>query len=138
MSFVLGPAFEFGTKLIDKLFTSDTEKKAAQLQLLQLAQSGELETMKIQMSAIIAEAQSSDKWTSRARPMFLYMCYVLILSAVPMGIVAAFDPGRATAISAGFESWLKAIPGELYALMGAGYLGYSGLRTREKEKGVAS
>ena len=44
------------------------------------------------MQAIVAEAQSTDPWTSRARPSFLYMMYALILWAIPMGLIAAADP----------------------------------------------
>ena len=54
-------------------------------------------TITAQMQAIVAEAQSSDPWTSRARPSLLYTMYALILWAVPMGLIAAADPGMARA-----------------------------------------
>jgi hypothetical protein len=31
------------------------------------------------MAAVLAEAESPDPWTSRARPSFLYVMYVLLL-----------------------------------------------------------
>jgi hypothetical protein len=88
----------------------------------------------VQLSAIVAEAQSEDPWTSRARPSFLYMCYVLILAAIPAGILSAVAPETAAAIIEGFRAWLAAIPDEIVALMAAGYLGYTGARSLDKRK----
>ena len=90
----------------------------------------------VQMQAIIAEAQSPDPWTSRARPSFLYVMYTLILWAVPMGLIAAADPKLALGIGNGMTSYLRGLPEELYALFGTGYLGYTAARTWGKVKGV--
>lgn len=137
MSFPLLDILGFGTKLIDKLIPDPQAKSAAQLELAKLAQNGELQAMQTQMSAILAEAQSADPWTSRARPSFLYVIYFLILWSVPMGILSAFRPETATAISAGMTSYLAAIPEGLYALFGVGYLGYAATRSYDKGKGAA-
>jgi phosphotransferase system glucose/maltose/N-acetylglucosamine-specific IIC component len=93
--------------------------------------------MTASLSAIIAEAQSTDPWTSRARPSFMYVIYVLILAGIPIGILAAFRPDIANNIASGLNLWLRAIPDSLYTLFGVGYLGYTGARTIEKSKGVA-
>lgn len=130
----LGPLFEFGSKLIDKLISNPQEKAKAQLDLLRMQQTGELDLLKVEMSAILAEAQSSDPWTSRARPTFLYMCYILILCGIPMGVISAFSPATATNIANGFGAWLNAIPEQIITLMGVGYLGYTGARTLDKWK----
>lgn len=119
--------------ILDDLFTSDEEREAAKLKLAKLEMEGKLENFKTQLSAILAEAQSKDPWTSRARPTFLYVVYVFILAAIPMGILSAFKPELAIAIAAGARAWLQAIPGELYALFGAGYLGYSHMRSGDKK-----
>ena len=37
-----------------------------------------------QMQAIVAEAQSADPRTSRARPSFLYVMYALLIWSIPM------------------------------------------------------
>jgi hypothetical protein len=103
--------------------------------MVELQLKGELQGVEQQLSAIIAEANSSDPWTSRARPSFLYVMYALILAAIPFGILSAFKPELASAISAGSGAWLRAIPGELYQLFGLGYLGYSGARTIDKWRG---
>lgn len=127
--------------LLDKVFDRvipDPEKKAqAQLEVMKLVQSGELDSLKIQMSAIIAEEQSPDSWTSRARPSFLYVIYIMLLMGIPMGFLYAFNPAAALGVAAGFKAWLEAIPDSLYSLFGVGYLGYVGGRSVEKLKGVS-
>jgi hypothetical protein len=129
--------FPLISSIVDKvgsLFPSDTEKNAAKILLLQAEQSGELDAVRIQLSAILAEAQSPDPWTSRARPSFMYVIYILILMAIPMGVLSAFDVEVAANIALGFKSWLAAIPDSLYTLFGVGYLGYTGARTVDKLK----
>jgi hypothetical protein len=132
VSGVAGPLFG----LIDNLFTSDEERAEAKRKLIEMEQRGDLDKLKTTLSAILAEAQSADPWTSRARPTFLYVIYVCILAALPMGVLFAFQPVAANAIAVGFGAWLNAIPESMWALFGAGYLGYSGARTWEKSKGM--
>lgn len=124
--------FSIGEKLIDKFFTSDQEKADAKLKLMDSAAKGELDALKVQLSAILAEAQSADPFTSRARPTFLYVVYILILSAIPFGVLWAFQPEIAERVATGFGKWLDAIPEALYALFGAGYLGYTAFRSWDK------
>lgn len=124
-------------KLADDLFTSDEERNAYKLKLLELEQSGRLDGLKTQMSAILSEAQSADPWTSRARPTFMYVIYIMILISIPMGFLGYFHPDLAKAVAEGMDFWLKAIPESLWTLFGVGYLGYTGGRTWEKTKGVA-
>jgi len=123
-----------GEKLIDKLIPDPTEKAKATIELQKLAQQGELASAAQQMSAILAEAQSSDPWTSRARPSFLYVMYVMILAAIPMGIVSAFKPELATAIAAGMQAWLSSVPTELWTVFGIGYTGYTVARSAWDKK----
>lgn len=125
-----------GLGIIDKIIPNPEAKAAAQLELLRQEQAGELEGVKVQMSAIVAEASSTDPWTSRARPSFMYVIYLMILMAIPMGFLAAWRPDTATAVAAGMKAWLAAIPDSLWALFGAGYLGYTGMRGIEKIKGA--
>lgn len=65
--------------IIDKIIPDPKARDEAKLKLLELQGSQELEQIKTQMTAIIAEAQSTDPWTSRARPGFLYVMYALLL-----------------------------------------------------------
>jgi len=137
---LLPAVLEFGSAVIDKMFPDKTaqaaERAAAERALLALHQEGRIKEMATAMSAIIAEAQSPDPWTSRARPGFLYVIYVMILASIPMGVLSAFEPETAKRIGDGMGLWLKAIPSELYTLFGAGYLGYAGFRTLDKRKGA--
>lgn len=136
----IGPLLDLGKALIDKIFPDKekmaTERAQAELALVSLQQDGKLKELGVQMSAILAEAQSADPWTSRARPTFLYVIYVVILLGVPMGFLSAFRPDVATLVASGFGAWLEAVPDSLWALFGAGYLGYTGARMWEKGKGV--
>lgn len=111
--------------LIDKIIPDPEARDRAKLELMKLEGAQELEAVKAQLSAIVTEAQSADPWTSRARPSFLYVMYALLLWSIPMGLIAAADPATASAIASGMTAYLRAIPEELYALFGTGYLGYT-------------
>jgi hypothetical protein len=123
-----------GSKIIDKLFPDPADAAKAKLKLAVLDQEGELEELKTRMSAILAEAQSADPWTSRARPSFMYVFYIIVLAAIPMGVLHAVDPDLAFSVSQGFKGWLAAIPDQMWTLFGVGYVGYAGLRSWEKKR----
>ncbi len=129
---VIGPV----AKLLDKIIPDPEARAKAKLELLRLEGSQELEQIERQMAAIVAEAQPTDPWTSRARPSFLYVMYALMLWSVPMGFIAAFQPETAGHISRGMTAYLRGLPEELYALFGTGYLGYTAARAWGKAKGV--
>lgn len=133
----LSGIFGIGTKIIDKLFPDPADKARAQLELLQMQQTGELDAVKVQLSAIIAEAQSADAWTSRARPSFLYVVYVLLLWSIPMGVLGMFRPDLAVAFTSGFQGWMAAIPDSVLTLFGTVMTGYVFGRSWEKVKGAA-
>ena len=129
---VVGPV----AQLLDKIIPDPQTRDRAKLELLKLQGEQDLAAIAAQMQAIVVEARSPDRWTSRARPSFLYMMYVLILWAIPMGLIAAANPRLASAIAGGMTAYLRGIPEELYALFGTGYLGYTAARTWGKVKGV--
>lgn len=136
----LDPATELislGHGIIDKIWPDPVEAAKAKLALAQAEQAGELDALKQKMSVMLAEANSADPWTSRARPSFLYVVYILLLTGVPMGFIAAWKPEIATAVAAGFKAWLTAIPDSLYLLFGTVMTGYGIQRTVEKVKGAA-
>ena len=122
--------------ILDKVIPDKAARASAQLELLQLQGTQEMQLIEARLSAIVVEAQSPDPWTSRARPSFLYVMYLLILFAVPMGIIAAFNPATSLAIGRGMTTYLAALPDSLYALFGTGYLGYTAARQWGKVKGV--
>lgn len=134
---LFGGLLDIGKAIIAKVWPDPVAQAEAQLKLAQLAQTGELKELEIRMSAILAEAQSSDPWTSRARPSFLYVMYIIILLSIPVGLVSVFYPDEAKNFATGMTAFLAAIPDSLWTLFGAGYLGYAGARTYEKAKGKA-
>ena len=122
--------------IIDKIIPDKEARARAKLELLQLEGTHELATIEARLAAIVVEANSQDPWTSRARPSFLYVMYVMILWALPMGVLSAFDPAAARNIGIGMTGYLRGLPEELYALFGTGYLGYTAARQWGKVKGV--
>ncbi|MDC0886828.1 holin family protein [Altererythrobacter sp.] len=129
---LIGPV----ASIIDKVIPDKEARARAKLELLALEGTHELKAIEARLSAIVAEAQSPDPWTSRARPSFLYVMYVILLFALPMGVIAAFSPSSATAIAGGINAYLAGLPEPLYALFGTGYLGYTAARQWGKVKGV--
>jgi len=130
---VAGPLFA----LVDNLFTSDEERDKAKFQIMKMQQEGKLKKVEQEMSVLLAEAQSKDPWTSRARPSFLYVFYILLLMGIPMGFLSFFNPEAAQAVAAGFQAWLAAIPEEAWTAFWICFTGYTGARSFEKAKGVA-
>lgn len=131
------PVSKIASELIDNLFETDEEKAAAKIKLLQAQSEGRLKETEVALKAIIAEANSRDPWTSRARPSFFYVMYIFILSAIPFGIFALYNPEGAMIFQEALGQYLRAIPDSLYTLFGMGYLGYSGFRSWEKKNGLA-
>ena len=127
---ILGPV----ASIIDKIIPDPKAREQAKLELIRLEGTQELKEIEMQVSAIVAEASSPDPWTSRARPSFLYVMYLMLLFSIPMGILAAFNPEAATNISRGMTAYLNALPEPLYVLFGTGYLGYTAARQWGKNK----
>ena len=122
--------------IIDKVIPDKAARDKAKLDLLALQGTQEMQQIQTQLSAIVAEANSKDPWTSRARPSFLYVMYAMILWALPMGVISAFRPDTARDIAAGINAYLNGLPEPLYALFGTGYLGYTAMRQWGKVKGT--
>ena len=122
--------------IIDKIIPDKEAQARAKLELLQMEGTQELKAIEARLAAIVAEAQSPDPWTSRARPSFLSVMYVILLVALPMGVIAAFSPHSAIAIAGSINAYLNGLPEPLYALFGTGYLGYTAARQWGKLKGV--
>jgi hypothetical protein len=123
------------SRIIDKIIPDKEAAAKAKIELIKVENQQALQELQISMSAILAEANSTDPWTSRARPSFLYVIYILILSSIPMAIVYAYSPQTASDLTKGFHEWLSAIPEPYLQLFGVGYLGYTTGRTWEKVRG---
>lgn len=122
--------------LLDRLIPDPKAREEAKRQLLQAEGQQAMQEISASLSAIVTEAQSADPWTSRARPSFLYVTYILLLAAIPMGLIYAVQPETAQHITEGFRKWLEAIPEPIIQLFGIGYLGYTGARSFDKWRGT--
>jgi hypothetical protein len=124
-------------KFLDRLIPDPQAREQAKLALMQAENQQLLEELKLQLSVILAEAQSPDPWTSRARPTFLYLIYSIIATEVVGAIVGIWFPDEVFQAAKNLKDLLSAIPSDLWWLFGAGYLGYTGARSFEKARGVA-
>lgn len=122
--------------IIDKVIPDKEARERAKIELIKLEGTQEMQQIEARLSAIVAEADSADPWTSRARPSFLYVMYILLLTALPMGVLSAFSPETAREIARGMNAYLAGLPEPLYALFGTGYLGYTAARQWGKIRGV--
>lgn len=123
--------------VIDKvgdLFPSKAEKDLAKVRLIEMQQRGEMADIEMGFELIKQEAKSKDPFTSRARPSFMYVFYLIVLLAIPLGIVSAFAPNTAVAIADGMRAWWDALPSELWYTFMVGFTGYSTLRTIDKAR----
>ena len=141
MAFGIDDAVANASKLIDdainKIWPNPEDAAAAQATIIKATSDAALASLQQQMSVMLAEANSADKWTSRARPSFMYVMYTLILASLPLGVLYAFDPKHADLIAVGLQKWLAAIPDTLWQMFGFCFCGYTAGRTMEKIKGVA-
>lgn len=116
--------------LLDKLLPDPKAAAEAKLELLRMAQAGELAQLEVNK----AEAQSADPFTSRWRPLIGYIC----------GLALAWDTIIKPMAITGYILWGHPAPAlpdlgdnQLMSLL-FGLLGLGGLRTIEKVKGVAT
>ena len=128
--------FEASAKLIDRLIPDPAQREQAKLALLQAEGQQALQEMQVSLSAILAEANSADPWTSRARPTFLYVIYGVILLSVIGSIIGIWWPVEVFQAAEYLSKLLNAVPENLWWLFGAGYLGYTSARSFDKWRGV--
>lgn len=109
--------------------------KAAELALK--AQELEANIEQAKLSIAVAEASSQDKWTSRARPSFMYVFYFILIALVFMApLVGVFFPGQMDQFYRNVAAGFAAVPEAMWWTFTAGYLGYTGVRSYEKTKNV--
>ena len=129
---LIGPV----ASIIDKIIPHKEAQAKGKLELIALEGAQEMPMIEAQLQAIVAEANSKEPRTSRARPSFLYVMYIVLLTALPMGVLSAFHPMAARDIAARMNAYLNGLPEPLYALFGTGYLSYTAARQWGKVKGV--
>lgn len=118
--------------LLDRIIPDEDARAKSKLELMRSENQQILNEMEASLSAIVAEGQSQDPWTSRARPSFLYVMYVLLLACFAGGILGIWWPAEMQRAADNIHALLKAIPSDLYSLFGLGYLGYAGARSFDK------
>lgn len=129
---------EAGLKILDKVIPDPIQRAEAQVKLLEAQQAGEFKELDARYGAILAEAQSNDPWTSRARPSFMYVFYFILIALVVVApVMGVFFPLQMDLFFTNVQSGFQAVPEELWWTFTAGYLGYTTARTYEKQKGVA-
>lgn len=130
VSAVLG----IGSKIIDRFWPDAEEADKRKAKFAMMAQSGELKELEIGVSAILAEAKSADKWTSRARPSFLYLFYlVIVFLVVIFPMIGIWFPSEMIRFYENVSAGFNAIPEPMWWTFSAGYLGYVGARGYDKK-----
>ena len=125
-------------KVLDRAWPDPAQKAQAAIELEKLRQAGEFKELDSAMQAILAEANSQDPWTSRARPSFMYVFYFILLSLVIIApMVGVFKPAEMKAFFENVKYGFEAVPEALWWTFSAGYLGYTTARTYEKRVGAA-
>ena len=117
---------------IDKIWPDPQAKATAEATIMQATAAAAIDKLRASQAVMLAEAQSQDKWTSRARPSFLYVVYILLLASLPMGVLYAHSPETASQVISGFHNWLAALPDSIINLFQWVMLGYTGARSAEK------
>lgn len=137
----LGSVFDFGSKIIDKIWPNPAERDAAKLELFKAQQAGEFKEMdqafelaKAQIGVNAVEAQSASLFVSGWRPFIGWVC----------GVACTWNWIGLPIAKAGLLLYsgtkLDLAPADLTEMLPVlmGMLGLGGLRTFEKTKGVAA
>lgn len=137
----IGSIFDFGSKVLDKIFPDKAQADAAKLAMFQAQQAGEFksldqdfELMKAQIGVNAVEAQSPRLFVSGGRPFLIWIGGVAFAYAVIVEPLMRFI----TTVAFHYPGPFPAIDTTLTLQILLGVLGLSGLRTSEKFKGVAS
>ena len=129
----LGSLFDFGSKIIDKIFPDKTEAEKAKLAMLQLQQQGEFKELEAELAILseqskvnLEEAKSASLFVSGWRPSVGWVCSSgLFYSALLQPILKAFNVEAPVTDTSVLIQMLFAL------------LGIAGMRSWEKSKGVA-
>lgn len=128
---LLGPLFELGKGIIDRIFPDPAQKAAAELELMKMTQDGDLKQIIGQLEINAREAQHASVFVAGWRPFFGW--------AGGAGFVYA-------TIGQPLLAWIGTIKGwpappdiniDLLWVVVTGMLGLGTLRSVEKSKGIA-
>jgi hypothetical protein len=127
-------ALDLGGKIIERLFPDANQAAAAKLKLLEMQQSGDLAVMTGQLEINKVEAASSSVFVSGWRPFIGWVCGISLCYAAIIEPISRF-------IATVMFKYIGAFPvidTTLTLQILLGLLGLAGMRSWEKEKGVAS
>lgn len=136
----LGSIFDFGSKVLDKIFPDPAKAQEAKIELFKLQQTGELAQLAAETSLAegqqninIEEAKSTSLFVSGWRPMCGWV------GAGALAYSAIIEPVARFVASVGFGYFgsFPVIDTTITMQILFGLLGLGGLRTYEKFKGVA-
>lgn len=137
----LSAILDFGGKILERVIPDPTARAAAQLELAKLNQNGELAKLaaetdlaKGQLAINQEEAKSASLLVSGWRPAVGWVCGAAFAYAAILEPLARF----VSAVGFGYEGAFPAIDTALTMQVLFGILGLGGLRTWEKQKGVAA
>jgi hypothetical protein len=134
----IGAIFDFGGKVIDKIFPDPAQRDAAKLELIRLQRSGELAQLASdtqlangQLEVNKVEAASASVFVAGWRPAVGWVCVIGLLYTFLLRPLLGWASGI----------WMIDAPpaldmGDLFTLL-AGMLGLGGMRTFEKFHGVS-
>lgn len=117
---------------IDKIWPNPTDEAAAKVAIFKAQAEAAVVQLQAAQAVMLAEAQSNDPWTSRARPTFLYVMYGVIILCFIGAIIGIWYPLQVNQAATNINALFKAIPDPLYQLFGFGYAGYSITRSFDK------
>lgn len=128
---ILGPIFEVGKTLIERLVPDPEKRREAEMEMVRLAADGELKQVIAQLEINAREAQHPSVFVAGWRPFFGW--------AGGAGFVYAVLGQPILAWFASIKGWPipPTLNMDLLWVVITGMLGIGGLRTIEKAKGVA-
>lgn len=129
---LLGPIFEIGKSLIDRLIPDPAQKAAAEIEMIKMAADGELKQVIAQLEINAMEAAHPSVFVAGWRPAYGWCGALGFLYATVIQPVLVWY-GAARGWTAPPE-----INIDLLWVVITGMLGIGGLRTFEKTKGIAS
>jgi hypothetical protein len=134
----LGSVFDFGSKLIERIWPDPAQRAQATLELTKLQQSGELQKLALdtqllqgQIDINKVEAASSSKFISWWRPAVGWTCGLSLL------YISVIDPiARFISLTMGYKGLFPVIDTSITLQVLLGLLGLAGMRSLEKIKGA--
>lgn len=127
---LIGPLFDFGKTIIDRLFPDPAKKAEAELELLKLTQAGDLQKVIGQLEINAREAQSASVFVAGWRPFSGWVGGLgLFYAAIGHPLLGYFAVVKGWPVPPTIDTEVL-----LYVL--GGMLGLGTLRTYEKKQGV--